>query len=373
MSNERNQWTKLIPVFVLALILIIVFKTLDNLSGIGAAIGHFFRVLFPFLFSIIIFYFLYRPCAYLEKLYSKAKLGFFKKRARFWGVLTVYLILVAALAFISTLIVPILVSSLIDFANNIPSYLDIIADALNHLFAENSLFANFDVHQAFGNWSSDYLLNSDNVEQLGRGVISVGTGIFNFVVSIIVSLYVLLEREKIAHFFDRLSRALFKDKTRDHLSKYLAQVNKVLFTFIASKGLDSLINFSVVTTILVVLDVQYALLFGIIAGLANFIPFLGSLFAVLFITLITLITGGPNQALWTLGFLLLFQQLDANFIEPRIMGYSLKISPILVIFAVIVGGAYFGIAGMFLAVPVVVILKQILLEYITLNLKKKES
>ena len=150
-------------------------------------------------------------------------------------------------------------------------------------------------------------------------------------------------------------------------------INKVLFTFISGKGLDSLINFTAVTAILLILGVPYALLLGLIAGLANFIPYLGSLFAVLFIALITLITGGPTQAFWTLIFLLMFQQTDANFIEPKIMSHHLKISPALVVFSIIVGGAYFGLIGMFLAVPIATILKQILMEYIELNADRRKA
>jgi predicted PurR-regulated permease PerM len=71
--------------------------------------------------------------------------------------------------------------------------------------------------------------------------------------------------------------------------------------------------------------------------------------------------------------LLVFHQLDGNYIEPRIMKSSLKISPILVIIAVVIGGAYFGIVGMFLAVPVAVIIKQILNEYITYTETEKKG
>ena len=163
----------------------------------------------------------------------------------------------------------------------------------------------------------------------------------------------------------RLGNALFKsEKARNRIEKYLARINKVLVTFIASKGLDSIINLVVVTTILVAFNVQYAFLLGLIAGLFNFIPYLGSLIAVIFIGLITILTGGVTKALQVLAVLFIFQQLDGNFIEPRIMKTSLKISPILVITSVIAGGAYFGIFGMFLAVPIVTIIKQILIEYI---------
>jgi predicted PurR-regulated permease PerM len=177
-----------------------------------------------------------------------------------------------------------------------------------------------------------------------------------------------LERERIISFFNRLSIVLFKNETvRDRIHKYLEQVNEVLFTFIASKGLDSIINLVVVTCILLIFDVPYAFLLGLITGLFNFIPYLGSLVAVILISVITLITGGPGQAIKVVLPLLVFQQLDGNFIEPRIMKSSLKISPILVILAVVVGGAYFGIIGMFLAVPIAAIIKQVLIEYITLS------
>ncbi|MCL2001842.1 AI-2E family transporter [Candidatus Saccharibacteria bacterium] len=372
MHNEKNRWAHLMPFFVLAVALVIIFKTLENLSGIGTAVGHFFRVLSPFLLSILIFYFLYKPCIKLEGLFAKSKRAFFQKRARFFSVIIVYLLLTASLILIGALVFPILVNSIIDFANHIPAYLQTLADGVDYLFANNALI-DLNIQESIANFTNRFFSDSSNIEHIGRGVISVGTGIFNIVIAVIVSLYIMLERDRIAQFFGNLSKAIFKEKTRGHLTRYLSQVNKVLFTFIASKGIDSLINFFAVTTILLLLGVPYALLFGIISGIANFIPFLGSLFAVLFISVMTFITGGPTQALWALGFLLIFQQMDANFIEPRIMGYSLKISPILVIFAVVVGGAYFGIAGMFLAVPVMVIIKQITLEYISLNLKKKEA
>jgi len=151
----------------------------------------------------------------------------------------------------------------------------------------------------------------------------------------------------------------------------LSQVNQVIFSFIAGKGLDSLINGVVVTGALLILDVRYALLLGIIAAIANFIPYLGTLIAMIFIGFITLLTGGVSQAITTTIILLIFQQLDANFIEPRIMKTKLKISPLLVIFSVFVGGAYFGIIGMFLAVPMATILKQIILQYIEHRKAKK--
>jgi len=356
----------------MALILIVVFKTLDNLSGIMAVVGGFFRILTPFLLGVLFVYFLFRPVSWLEKRYAQAKWVFWSKRARLFSVLSVYLTLVLAILLMAALLIPILVQSIVDFAGQVPGYMDTAAAWIDGVAEDSTLLSGLDLQAMVANLSSD-LLGGDGVGQVASGVIGVGVGIFNVVIGLIVSLYILLERERIMKFFDRLGQVLFKEAARRELKQYLGQVNKVLFSFISGKSLDSMINFVVVTTILLVLQVEYALLFGVIAGLANFIPFLGSLFAVIFITIVTLLTGGFTQAIWVLVPLLIFQQMDANFIEPRIMSYRLKLSPILTIFAVLVGGAYFGIAGMFLAVPVIAIIKQIILEYLSINIKAKEA
>jgi len=174
-----------------------------------------------------------------------------------------------------------------------------------------------------------------------------------------------MDRDRLAEFAHRLNNALFKnDLKRNRVVKYFAQINKVLLTFIASKGLDSIINFAAATTILLIFGVPYAPLLGLIAGIFNFIPYLGSIISALIISLLTLITCGAATGIKVMISLLVFHQLDGNFIEPRIMKSSLKVNPVLVIIAVVIGGAYFNIAGMFLAVPIAVIIKQILIEYI---------
>ena len=82
---------------------------------------------------------------------------------------------------------------------------------------------------------------------------------------------------------------------------------------------------------------------------------------------ITALTGGISKAIWMAIVVIVLQQIDANIINPRIIGSSLNISPILIIFSVTVAGAYFGIIGMFLAVPVVTVIKLLLEDYIELK------
>jgi predicted PurR-regulated permease PerM len=271
---------------------------------------------------------------------------------------------------------PILVTSVVDLANSIPMYINSILDYFDNA-QEDSIWYSLNIADTMRESSGDIInqfINISTIEQFARGIINVAGEIFNLLLGMIISLYLLLERDRIIEFFRSLNESVFKkERVRNRLVKYLNQVNKVLFTFIASKGLDSIINLVAVTSILLIFDVPYAFLLGLIAGVFNFIPYLGSLIAVILITLITVITGGPAKAIQVVIPLLLFQQLDGNFIEPRIMKSSLKISPILVIIAVVIGGAYFGIFGMFFAVPVAAIIKQLLIEYVSHHSEAQEN
>ena len=351
---DNNQWLKWMPAFIFAVFAIVFYKTLDNFSEITEWISGFLRLLSPFLLGILIVYFLYIPCERLEKLYKKSIRNFIVKRARKLSVFSVYSALILIIALIMTFIIPILIKSLIEFAGSVPGYYKYIMDK----FPDNVILNNFDMSNFY------HLLDPNRLEQLGKSIMVFTSGVFKFVLSMIVSLYILLDRENIFNFFSKLSNVVFKEKVQNQLKKYLRQINKVIFAFILGKSIDSVINTVVVTSILLIFNVKYAFLLGILCGIANFIPYLGSLVAVAFVIVIALLTGGITKAITILIPLIIFQQLDGNFIEPKIMGKTLKINPLLVIFSVIAGGAYFGVTGMFLAVPVVTILKQILLEYI---------
>ena len=121
------------------------------------------------------------------------------------------------------------------------------------------------------------------------------------------------------------------------------------------------------------LGVKYALLLGFMIGLFNLIPYFGAIIAVIIAIIVTLLTGGFGQALLMAIIVIILQQIDANIINPKIVGNSLKISPLLVIFAVTVGGAYFGVLGMFLAVPIVAVLKILITDYIEYKNKMKNA
>ena len=112
---------------------------------------------------------------------------------------------------------------------------------------------------------------------------------------------------------------------------------------------------------------------GFMIGLFNLIPYFGAIIAVVIAALITFLTGGLTQAILMVVVVTILQQLDANIINPKIIGNSLEISPLLVIFAVTVGGAYMGVWGMFLAVPIIAVIKLFITDYIEYKNKIKQT
>ncbi len=138
----------------------------------------------------------------------------------------------------------------------------------------------------------------------------------------------------------------------------------MFFKFLSSQLLDAIIVGILTSIAMMILGVKYAILLGFLIGLSNLIPYFGAIVGIGITIIITIFTGGITQAIWLAVVVIILQQIDANIINPKIVGDSLKISPLLVIFAVTVGGAYFGMFGMFLAVPIFTVLKIFIEDYI---------
>jgi len=364
-NSTKKLWNEWLPKFIFAVLLIAVYFALKNFSQIKDAVSGFLSIISPLLTGILISYLLYVPCKKLEKAYRGAKIKFVSGKARTLSVFSVLALLVLIIVLFVNFAIPVLFNSIADLISNVPGYYDYVAGIIKDI-PDDSVF-NFLKAERLIELANTYIADWANIENLGKyakGVAGVLGGIFNILIATVSSVYILLYRGEILKFLNKTAGAFLKEKTHTAIRKYFVKANGVFFKFIASKGLDCVINAVSVSVILLILNVKYALLFGIIAGVFNAIPFFGSAVACFLITVITGFTGGLSKAVTTLILLLIFQQTDANVIEPKIMNSSLKINPLLVIFGVIIGGTYFGVIGMFLAVPVVTVLKAILMDYI---------
>ena len=374
MEELKNHSKKWIYWFLLGVALIVVYKALDNFTNVSEVIGGFFKVIAPFLVGIFIAYLLYVPCQKFENLFLKSKSKFIKRKARTLSIATVYLIAILILIILINVILPVVWESVIDFINNIQNYYAMAIDRYNNL-PDSSFLKSDIVNEAIANIQHidiKQYFQFDTIVSYAMKAVNAVTGIVNIFVALIVSVYVLSERTKILRFFKRLTEAIFKENTYKNIDKYYNHSNEIFFKFIASQFMDAIIVGILVTIAMSIMGIKYALLLGFFIGLFNIIPYVGAIIAVSVSALITLITGGLTQAIWMLIVVVILQQIDANIINPKIVGQSLEVSPLLVLLAVTVGGAYFGMLGIFLAVPVAAIIKIIAEDYVNYRISKKQ-
>ena len=372
--KEKGNITKWVYWFSLALAIIMVYKFLDNFTAIGQFIANLFGVLMPFLLGALIAYILYIPCKKVEECFKKTKSKFLNKRARGLSIFTVYLIIVMILFILINVILPPIVSSVTDLLNNLPGYYNSIRNVISNL-PEDSFLVKINAQEIINKISQiDFAkyLSFENITGYIKGVISVASGIFDVFVTIVISIYVLRDRDRIISFFRRATSSLFKEETYETISKYFERSNSIFFNFISGQLLDAVIVGVVTTIAMSIMKVKYAALLGFLIGLFNMIPFFGAIIAVAIAIFITICTGGLSKAIWLAIVVIILQQIDANIINPKIIGDKLKISPILVIFSVTFAGAYFGVLGMFLAVPIVAILKLVLNDYLDYKAENKK-
>ena len=375
MNEIKKHWTKWIFWFLFAVAVISVYKTLDNFNDITSWIGNLFSVLAPFLSGILIAYLLYLPTKKMENIYSRSKFKIISKHNRKLSVFTVYLIAILLIIILIRVILPVVFDSIVELSNNFQGYFGIALEKYQNTPEDSILKSDIvkNLVASVQNIDIKQYININKITEYAKGAMNFASVIFDIFVAFIVSVYVLLERKEILGFIKKLAGAMFEKKTYNNLGRYFEQTNTIFFRFLASQFLDAIIVGILTSIAMWIMGVKYAPLLGFMIGLFNMIPYFGAIIAVCIAAIITLITGGLSQAIWMVVIVTILQQIDANIINPKIVGDSLKISPLLVIFAVTIGGAYFGVLGMFLGVPIIAVIKIIVNDYIEYKNRIKEQ
>ena len=373
--EEKKKSLKWLYWFSLGVAIIAVYKLLDNFGPITAWLAKLLNILMPFIAGLLIAYLFYIPCRKVESWYKKVKP--ISKRARVLSIITVYIIAVLLIILALNFVIPAISKSIVDLVTNFGNYYNNTMNTINELPEDSVLKSEAVLNAIKGISEIDFkqYINIEKLTEYAKGAINIVNSIFDVFVSFIVSVYLLAERRRILDllaerrrildFLRKLASAIFKEETYKMIGKYFNKSNEVFFSFIAGQVLDAIVVGILTAIAMSIIGVKYAVLLGFMIGLFNLIPYFGAIIAVAVAILITIFTGGIGQAIIMAIVVIVLQQIDANIINPKILGSSLSISPLLVIFAVTIGGAYFGVLGMFLAVPVATVIKLLIEEYIT--------
>lgn len=369
--KQKKGISKWVYWFTLGVALIIAYKCISDFNGLCNFLSRVITVLMPFFMAIIIAYLFYKPVSWLERVIKKNKI--LKNKARFISVLGVYVIAILLIVLLINCVIPPVRESIVDLVKNIPSYID---EAKHFIDAQDgdSILKKINIDEITKKITEiDFasFLSADRLMEYVNTVIGVFSAVFSVFVTIIVSIYILLERGNIKEFLKKLGKAVFDSQAYTRVSKYFRKSNSILLDFIYCQIIDGIIVGILVSIAMSIIGVKYSILLGMFIGIFNIIPYFGAIIAIAIAVLITLFTGGVEQTIIMAVTVIILQQIDSNIINPKILGDGLKISPILVIAAVTIGGEFFGILGMFLAVPIIAIIKLLITDFVEIRSKIK--
>lgn len=373
--QKFEKYSKWVMGLIFAIIVIAVYKTFDNFNKIAELIKTAWSALTPFVVGFIIAYIFNMPINKLSARLKKSKKEFFRKNSKPISIISVYFIAVLLLLVVIRSIVPALYRNVLDLYYNVPKYFDETISAVVKWQKEHSITL-FEVDELNATKAFNNILSSIDITQFSKyaqGVVKITSGVVNVMIGVIASVYMLIEKERIIALGKRLCKVIFKEETAKKFISDVAKINQIFSKYIFCLLLDAVMMTVLATVILSLLKVKYAIILGALIGICNLIPYFGAIIAGVSSVIITFITGGLLKAVWAAIALAMLQQVDGNFIGPKIMGEVLDISPLWIIFAVTLGGGLFGVGGMVISVPIFMVIKMIMSEVVTQLEQKKAS
>ena len=205
---------------------------------------------------------------------------------------------------------------------------------------------------------------------IGGIVMAFASSVWNIILGIIISVYLLVDKEKFFALGKKVVVALFNDKHANIILNLANRTNLTFGKFIGGKIIDSAIIGVLTFIILTIFKMPYSLLISVIIGITNIIPFFGPFIGAIPSAIIILFIS-PIKAVWFGVIILVIQQIDGNIIGPKILGDSIGISAFWILFAILVAGKLFGLVGMIIGVPMFALIYSIVKDVIEIRLSKK--
>lgn len=361
--------------FLFAVGLIIVYKTVDNFNFIFAFFGKVLSSISSFIVGFVIAYLLNMPAKKLINVYDKSRIGFVRKSKKALAISSVYLVAVFVVFICLRTIIPAIYKNLQDLYFNVPYYFDVIAENIN-LLQENLEIEIIKLDKESAITAIQGFLTNLKITELGKyaqGVINVTSGVIDTFIALIVSIYMISDKKIIAGSIERFLNAFFKAEVVEKCTSYVKRINSIFTKYIISVVIDGGVMGTLAAIVMSIMNVKYAVMLGLVIGVSNLIPYFGAIVSIVVTIIVTLLTGGWVKALWVGILLLILQQIDGNLIGPRIMSNMLKARPLLIIFAVTLGGGLFGVLGMVLSVPVAMVLKMIVCDIVKAKEEKNRN
>lgn len=350
----------------LAVIVFIIYKGIENYTWLFANLEMLFRILTPFFWGFAIAYL-------LNPLMVKLETRF--KMKRIFSMLICYTLFLGIIGLFFIMVTPVILRNLFDIIEKLPEYIDSSQLWFNNKVLTLSLVRRLkleDYLQANLAEVSSMVLEFLNLTLNGLlvKVIGVTSGLIKFIVGIIVSSYMLNEKEKFIISGKKFILGMYGKQKSQKILEFGILSNRVFANFFIGKTIDSVIVGIICFIGLSLIKAPYALLMGLIVGITNMIPYFGPFIGAVPAVLMTLFVS-PLKAVAVAIFILILQQIDGNIIGPKILGDKVGVSPFYIILSILIGGGFFGMLGMLFAVPLFKIINILMGRYLDYRIEQQ--
>ncbi len=317
-----------------------------------------FKIITPVLWGFAIGYLINTPSKYISKRF-KLKWGY--------SVLISYIIAGIIVSLAMLLIFPSIINNIAELVSNLPNLISRLSEILTDF--QNELNKNKALAQVLNKINlSEFIDKFTNLVKeyiifFSNQILWVMNGLFKFIIGLIISVYLLLSKQKYIITAKNTIEVAFMEDTIRRLYKLLRKADYYFSKFLVGKIIDSVIIGIIAFIGLYFIKAPYYPLIALIIGITNIIPYFGPFIGAIPALFITVLSD-PLKSIWVLVFIFLLQQVDGYFIGPKILGDHVGISAIWIIIGVIIGGGLFGVIGMILGVPMIALINSEISDYV---------
>ena len=372
-------------ILALALVaVVIVSMLLTKISVLWNVLGSLFTAMTPVWIGLAFAYILNPLHNFMMRILKKPLSKKIKKEstvdtlANVIGLVLTILLFLGLIIGLLAILLPQLKDSLFSLYNNLPTYVNNVKEWLDGIFSNspsiqetiNKYLSNFE--NTMSTFFKDTLLpNMDTIiAKVSSGILD-GVGILvKLFVGLIISIYILGQKKKLGAQSKKLLFSICSKKRGTQVLEATGYVNGVFGGFVNGKILDSLLIGALCFVFCSIVDMPYGVLVSAIIAVTNIIPFFGPIIGVVPAGILILVES-PKMALVFVIFIIVLQQLDANLLQPVMLGGATGLTGLWVLFAITVGSGLFGVVGMILSVPVFAIIYTIFNIYLRHRLKHK--
>lgn len=335
------------------------FKTTFNI------LGYLVGLIKPLLIAIIIAYLLYPITKIIENFLARNKLYKIQKAStrRILAIIFAYLLIIGI--FLGLICgIYFMIGGQLSNNTTITNMTQSIS-----LYISNTSFSTESIKKTLDSLNSSlvdsikpYIIDSiiylqnyieNNIGNMTSYIMSIGSSIATFFIAFIISIYLLKDSEYFMNLWNKLYYLVFRESNTGSKITYIFKViHEVFAKYLRGQLLEAFFVGVLSAIALSIVEIDYAFVIGIIAGICNMIPYVGPIVGTVLAAIMGLLSGRPIKILYAVIAMLVVQQVDNNLLAPKIVGNSVGLHAVFTMLAILIGGNVGGLLGMLLAVPI---------------------